>query len=274
MARAGLLAAAMFATARAEPAPDAEAVYLQAVEDYKTPDGDRARVRAGLETAAAAGHVAAKELLAHLLAEGDGVPRDEATALDLLRQAADSGSARARYNLAMMIMAGRGTAADPGQALDFIRISAELGYLPARLKLAEYYYFGDGPVPPDYAAALHHLRPAAAAGDAWAQNILGTAFEFGQGVPADRMMARHWFEQAANRGYVRAQGNLGRMLRTGAVAGRDVVEAYKWLMIAAEAGDTASILTLGDIGGTIPPEQLREAEHRVRLFKEATGRGM
>jgi len=268
-----LLAVAVFAAVRAESLADAESSYLQAVELYKTPGGDRDRVRSWLETASAAGHLASKELLAHLLAEGDGVPKDEAAALDLLRQAAEAGSARARYNHAVMIEAGRGAASDAARALDDLRLSAESGYLPAHLKLAEYYYFGEGPVLRDYAAALPHLRAAAAARNAWAQNVLGTAFEFGHGLTADRSMARHWFEQAANQGYVKSQSNLGRMLRTGPVAGRDVVEALKWLKIAAEAGDTAAILTLEDIGGAFTPEQLREADHRVRLFKAAAGQG-
>ena len=65
----------------------------------------------------------------------------------------------------------------------------------------------------DYAIALETLLPAAEAGDANAQNIVGVAFENGNGVPQDAARALEWYEKSVAQGFVKAQVNLGTLLR-------------------------------------------------------------
>ena len=67
----------------------------------------------------------------------------------------------------------------------------------------------------DYELALEVLEPAAHAGDANAQNIMGDAHYQGNGVARDLDKAREWWELSAEQGFDKAQYNLGQMLATG-----------------------------------------------------------
>jgi TPR repeat protein len=66
----------------------------------------------------------------------------------------------------------------------------------------------------DYEAALEILLPAAEAGDANAQNILGAAYEDGNGVERDLKLAQAWWEKAAAQDFDKALFNLGRFFAT------------------------------------------------------------
>ncbi|MDQ2092832.1 tetratricopeptide repeat protein [Rhodalgimonas zhirmunskyi] len=65
----------------------------------------------------------------------------------------------------------------------------------------------------DHAAALAVLLPAAEAGDANAQNIVGAAYSDGHGVPVDPVAAQAWYEKSAAQGWVKAKVNLADLLR-------------------------------------------------------------
>ncbi len=61
----------------------------------------------------------------------------------------------------------------------------------------------------DYATALEVLRPAAEAGNANAQNLMGDAYDTGSGVELDPEQARIWWERAAAQDFDKAVYNLG-----------------------------------------------------------------
>ena len=67
----------------------------------------------------------------------------------------------------------------------------------------------------DYATALRELKPLAEQGDAYAQNNLGSMYEFGHGVPQDNKTAVKWYRLAAEQGHPVPQFNLGVMYREG-----------------------------------------------------------
>jgi hypothetical protein len=74
--------------------------------------------------------------------------------------------------------------------------------------------FGDGNAAykrGDYATAYRLWRPLAERGDAPAQNNVGVAFRYGQGVPQNPAEAEKWFRKAAGQGNADAQYNLGEM---------------------------------------------------------------
>jgi TPR repeat protein len=269
---AGMLALSPGTARAGDPPPDGESAaarYERAVRMWKKdPEKHAARAAALLRSAAAEGDLKSRELLAHFLAEGLGVDKDEAAALECLREVAEAGVTRAQHNYAVMLETGRGTPAAPDRAIGWFEKAAASGFLPSRLRLAQLHYFGATGVPRDHAKALPHVRAAAEAGDAWGQNILGTMHEFGQAVVADRLAARRWYELAARQDNVKAQGNLGRMLRSGKPEERNVVEALKWLILAAKGGDTASILTLEDLSHAFDPSQMREAELRAAQHRD------
>jgi len=61
----------------------------------------------------------------------------------------------------------------------------------------------------DYATALAVLRPAAEAGNAVAQNLMGAAYEGGDGVEVDIATSVAWYEKAAAQDMDKALYNLG-----------------------------------------------------------------
>jgi TPR repeat protein len=89
--------------------------------------------------------------------------------------------------------------------------------------------FGRG----DYEGALAIWRPLAESGDVAAQLLVGSIYDYGQGVPQDDAEAAKWYERAA------AQGSAKGQFQTGAIYARspqikDPVHGYKWLTIAAQ----------------------------------------
>jgi TPR repeat protein len=90
--------------------------------------------------------------------------------------------------------------------------------------------FGRG----DYEAALAVWRPIAEKGDVAMQLLVGSIYDYGQGVPQDDAEAVKWYERAA------AQGSAKGQYQAGAVYARspqikDPVQGYKWLTIAARS---------------------------------------
>ena len=61
----------------------------------------------------------------------------------------------------------------------------------------------------DYATSLAVLRPAAEAGDPVAQNVMGAAYDDGNGVPQDFVLAQQWYERAAAQDFAKSLHNLG-----------------------------------------------------------------
>jgi S1-C subfamily serine protease len=76
------------------------------------------------------------------------------------------------------------------------------------------------------------LRPAAAQGLPPAQSLLGSAYEFGQGVRRSDKQAAKWYEAAADHGYTPAQSSLAGFYERGAGVDQDYKEAYFWYAVA------------------------------------------
>ena len=95
--------------------------------------------------------------------------------------------------------------------------------------------------------ALQELQPAADAGDAMAQAVLGFMYINGQGVAQDDALALKWFGLSAAGGNSDAQHNLAYMYDTGLGAPRNVLEAMKWYKLAAAQGRADSQFNLANI---------------------------
>jgi uncharacterized protein len=110
--------------------------------------------------------------------------------------------------------------------------------------------------------ALDQLLPAAEAGDARAQYLVGKHFDFGWGVKADGWKAISWYAKAANQGYLAAQVALGN-LYAGAGYGylRNDEKAFYWFSEAAKRHDPFSETMIGDAysDGKVVPRNYRIA---------------
>jgi TPR repeat protein len=70
-----------------------------------------------------------------MYANGEGVPKDAAKAVEWYRKAAEQGNAHAQFNLARMYDVGEGVPKDTAKAVEWHRKAAEQGHEDARRKL-------------------------------------------------------------------------------------------------------------------------------------------
>jgi len=96
----------------------------------------------------------------------------------------------------------------------------------------------------DYKTALDIWQPLAQNGDSNLQVLVGSLYDYGQGVKQNKAEALKWYLMAAQLGSGRGQYAAGALLVKDAKQ-RNLVEAYKWLTIAnatlrGQGGDVAA----------------------------------
>ncbi len=135
--------------------------------------------------------------------------------------------------------------------------------------------FGRG----DYAGALAVWQPLAEQGDVAMQLLVGSIYDYGQGVPQDDAEAVKWYEMAANRGSAKGQYQAGAVYARSAQI-KDPVQGYKWLTIAArtlssgpQAGITAdqatTLRTL--LEAEMTEAEIANAKREAEAFKATKG---
>jgi TPR repeat protein len=135
--------------------------------------------------------------------------------------------------------------------------------------------FGRG----DYKGALEVWQPLAEKGDVAMQLLVGSIYDYGQGVPQDDAEAAKWYERAAKQGSAKGQYQLGALYaRSGQV--KNPVEGYKWLSIAAhtlsggsQEGVTADQATTmrALLEPQLTPDQIAQAKKEADAFKATKG---
>ncbi len=96
------------------------------------------------EQAARGGNATAQYNMGRFCAEGTGVARDNATALEWYHAAARQLHPGAIHELGQMTEQGRGVAANLQEALTYYKQAAELGHAESMVRLGEIYYNGEG----------------------------------------------------------------------------------------------------------------------------------
>ena len=180
---------------------------------------ERGRIREALpllQRAADAGSPEGAHRLALIYAEGaDGVPRNDARALELFERAAAAGHRRAQINAGTMYFRGQGT------ARDLVRARA-------------------------------WLEKAAAQDDPYALYALGRALDEGQGtVMADPVRAADLYRRAAQLGHPLAALRYGLALSEGNGVRQDVTAAQPWLLQAGKSGVPEAALAIGDLAARL-----------------------
>lgn len=125
------------------------------------------------------------------------------------------------------------------------------------------------------------LRQDAEAGDAEAQNALGSLFYSGEAISKDatgKMMdydlesAAGWFQRAAEQGHAGAQFNLGLLYAEGQGVPQDFAKAVEWFTKAAEQGNVDAQNNLGVmylVGEGVP----KNTDKAIEWFKKAEKQG-
>ena len=101
-----------------------------------------------------------------------------------------------------------------------------------------------GSLSPD-SVSRHDLQAAAEAGNASAENALGTLDYEGRHGKRNWVRARHEYREAARKGSLAGARNFGWMLWKGEGGRADPTRAEKWLRVAAQGGDPHAMNTLG-----------------------------
>jgi hypothetical protein len=151
---AGVLAATAVAAAPGMDGADAPQVHQRASEriaaekaageDARAAAKGDATARDRLVLHAQRGDASAQFYLALLYKEGQGVAKDEARYVALLRQAGEQDHPGAQSRLIGIYEEGTGVPRDPMQAAQWARRAAEQGELAGQLALVKDYYFGRG----------------------------------------------------------------------------------------------------------------------------------
>lgn len=109
-----------------------------------------------------AGDPTAKSRLGEYYSHGKGgVQKDQARAVQYLKEAATSGIIMAQFNLGHLFLTGDGVPQDSLQAEALFRKAAEKGFVMAMVNLAQMYRTGYGKVPKDLETARKWLKLAA-----------------------------------------------------------------------------------------------------------------
>ena len=97
----------------------------------------------------------------------------------------------------------------------------------------------------DYEVAYQLALPAAVAGDANAQYLLGMQFWRGRGVMRNDAEAAQWFARAAEQNHGDAMTDLAAMYRLGEGVEKDTRRAFALSMKAAEMGNATAQFDVG-----------------------------
>lgn len=231
------------------------------------------------------GHPGAQTMLAYQYGRGLGVARNDAEAVHLLRAAIAQGYGDAMFNLGRLHARGQGVPKSEAESRQWLEKALRAGSVDAAIALrdareqelrkpaaeqagAAYQAYRAGDLP----RAVSLYRAAAEAGNAAAQEALGTLLRTGQGVARDPAAAARLYRQAADRAYGRAQAQLGLAHELGEGVAENWTEAHAWCLKSARQFDRLGLYCLGRhyqfaIGVVYDRQQA------VRLFERAEDQG-
>lgn len=219
--------------AMAVPALPARADFDAGLVAYKR--GDYAKAFAEWKPLADFGDAKAQSHVGRLYAEGKGIERDPAAAVQWYRKAADQGYASAQNSMGLAYARGLGVAKNLNEAVGWYKKAAAQGFPSAETNLGHAYRLGNG-TPQDFAEAVKWFQKAAGRGYPPAELSLGQAYQLGQGVEKDVSMAAVWYRKAAEKRYPPAETALGLAYARGDGVAKDPAEAVKWYRRAAIRG--------------------------------------
>jgi len=164
---------------------------------------------AAYRKAADKGSTSAMVELGVMLANGSGIPKDEAEARALFQRAAQAGNPRGATNLAAIGSDG-GASADPVEARALLEKAAATNSAEAEFELGVMLADGTGG-PKDDVGARAMFASAAAQGHAAATEWLAAFEEAGRGGPKDKDAAKADYQKAVALGDDHAKAGLERL---------------------------------------------------------------
>ncbi len=124
----------------------------------------------------------------------------------------------------------------------------------------------------NYVAAMTALLPAARAGNAEAEELIGVMYASGLGVERDDVRAFEWYLRASLKGHAGAQSGIGWYYEIGrGLPAPDLVRAYTWYVLSTIGGDPDAAISQEEVLKKMTPEQIEKAhvlinDYRVWLY--------
>ena len=108
--------------------------------------------------------------------------------------------------------------------------------------------------------AMQMLRPAANAGNADAEELIGIMYAMGLGVTQADRRAFEWYLRSAMKGHAGAQSGVGWYYEVGrGLPSIDLVRAYMWYTLSAIGGDPDALISQEEVIKKMNPQQINEA---------------
>ena len=126
----------------------------------------------------------------------------------------------------------------------------------------------------DFKTAMAEFLPAAQAGNADAEELIGVLYAMGLGVERDDRRAFDWYLRASLKSHPGAQSGIGWYYEVGrGLPAPDPVRAYTWYTLSAIGGDPDAAISQEEIAKKMTPEQIAEAlvlvdEYRAHLYPQ------
>ena len=174
---------------------------------------------------------------------GDGVAKDDARGLSLLKTAADDNYAAAQYQMGKRYYYGRGVARNTALAMSYLLAAAADDDYRAIVFLRTVQK-GSGGERKDQERVVAAVKRKARAKDHDAQYTLAFMHLIGDGVPKDATQELSWYQAAAAKN-ARAAFMLSLMYYYGDGVAQNPVESVRLMRAAAEMGDLRSQYYLG-----------------------------
>lgn len=130
--------------------------------------------------------------------------------------------------------------ANPFTANYFFEMAANQGDIQARMHLAEWHLINNLQT-----KAFHHYKIAADAGNAEAQNFVGTQYRDGRVVCHDHQLAFKYFKRASEQQHAEAECNLACFYFAGTVKKADYKKALKLFKRSFDNGCARALLFIG-----------------------------
>lgn len=116
--------------------------------------------------------------------------------------------------------------------------------------------------------AMQLLRPAANAGNADAEELIGILYAMGLGVERDDRRAFEWYLRSAMKGHAGAQSGIGWYYEVGrGLQEIDLVRAYMWYTLSAIGGDPDALISQEEIVKKMDQQQIDDALELVDDYR-------
>ena len=120
----------------------------------------------------------------------------------------------------------------------------------------------------DFVAAMAELLPAARAGNAEAEELIGVMYASGLGVERDDVRAFDWYLRASMKGHPGAQSGVGWYYEVGrGMPAPDLVRAYMWYVLSAIGGDPDAAISQEEVVKKMTQAQIDQAHNMIDDYR-------